>query len=337
MRILLIAGGWSSEREVSLRGAAGIAKALAERGHSVSRFDPAVEFDALLEKACTHDVVFINLHGAPGEDGLIQGMLDRAGCPYQGAGPAASCLALHKAAAKQLFRRGGLLTPDWEFLPVPPPVDWQPALPYPLFVKANTGGSSLRLARVEHEQTLRDALDDIFAAGEEVLLETAVNGQEVTCGVLGDAALPPVLIQPLEGSYFNYNSKYRQGGARELCPAPLPDAVTQHVMELALKAHRLLGIEGYSRADFIVPVDGMPCLLEVNTLPGMTTTSLIPQEAAAVGLSFGDLLERLLELGMRRKKCITPLPSRRSKPPRSPARWSFRTRAARNARCLGHQ
>ncbi|MDR2695113.1 MAG: D-alanine--D-alanine ligase [Deltaproteobacteria bacterium] len=302
MRILLIAGGWSSEREVSLSGAEGIAGALAERGHSVLRFDPALEFDALLERAAGCDAAFINLHGAPGEDGLIQGLLDRAGCPYQGAGPAASFLALHKTAAKQLFRRAGLRTPDWEFLPVPPSADWRPALPCPLFAKANTGGSSLGLARVEDERGLRDALRDLFAAGEEVLLETAVSGQEATCGVLGEEALPPVLIQPLEGSYFNYKSKYRQGGAKELCPAPLPEDSTRRLMETALAAHRLLGIEGYSRADFILPADGMPYILEVNTLPGMTATSLIPQEAAAVGLGFGDLLERLLELGMRRKK-----------------------------------
>jgi D-alanine-D-alanine ligase len=180
-------------------------------------------------------------------------------------------------------------------------VDWRPALPYPLFVKANTGGSSLRLARVVDEQGLRDALRELFAAGEEVLLETAVSGQDATCGVLGDEALPPVLIEPLEGSYFDYQSKYRPGGARELCPAPLPEETNQRLMDLALKAHRLLGIEGYSRADFIVPADGSPYILEVNTLPGMTATSLIPQEAAAVGLGFGELLERLLELGLRRK------------------------------------
>jgi D-alanine-D-alanine ligase len=198
------------------------------------------------------------------------------------------------------------LTPDWEFLPAPPPADWRPALPCPLFAKANTGGSSLRLARVEDEQNLRDALRELFAAGEEVLLETAVSGQELTCGVLGEEALPPVLIQPLEGSFFDYNSKYRKGGARELCPAPLPDEINRRLMDRALKAHRLLGIEGYSRADFIVPADGMPWILEVNTLPGMTPTSLIPQEAAAVGLGFGELIERLLELGMRRKYNAQP-------------------------------
>jgi len=302
MRILLIAGGWSNEREVSLSGAANIAKALVERGHSVIPCDPALEFDALLEKAAGCDAAFINLHGAPGEDGLIQALLDQAGCPYQGAGPAASLLALHKAAAKQLFRRAGLLTPDWEFLPTPPPADWRPALPYPLFAKADTGGSSLALARVENDQGLHDALRDIFATGKAVLLETAVNGLEVTCGVLGEEALPPILIQPLEGGYFDYNSKYRPGGAWELCPAPLPDAITRRLMALALKAHKVLGIEGYSRADFIVPEDGHPSLLEINTLPGMTATSLIPQEAAAVGLGFGELIERLLELGKRPRR-----------------------------------
>jgi D-alanine-D-alanine ligase len=306
MRILLIAGGWSNEREVSLSGAANIAKALVERGHSVIRCDPALEFDTLLEKAAGCDAAFINLHGAPGEDGLVQALLGQAGCPYQGAGPAASLLALHKAAAKQLFRRAGLLTPDWEFLPVPPPADWLPALPYPLFAKADTGGSSLGLARVENDHNLHDALRDIFATGKAVLLETAVNGLEVTCGVLGEEALPPILIQPLEGSYFDYNSKYRPGGARELCPAPLPDAITRRLMALALKAHNVLGIEGYSRADFIVPADGNPFLLEVNTLPGMTATSLIPQEAAAVGLSFGELIERLLELGKRPSRHPAP-------------------------------
>ncbi|MDR0465829.1 MAG: D-alanine--D-alanine ligase [Deltaproteobacteria bacterium] len=302
MRILLIAGGWSSEREISLNGAENIARELTERGHGVVRFDPAHEFDTLLEKAAGVDAAFINLHGAPGEDGLIQGMLDRVGCPYQGAGPAASFLALHKTAAKQIFRRAGMRTPDWEFLPVPPPASWRLALPFPLFVKSDTGGSSLRLARVVDEQGLRGALDEIFAAGEEALIETAVNGREVTCGVLGEEALPPILIQPLEGEYFDYKSKYRKGGARELCPAPLPEEINLRVMELALKAHRLLGIEGYSRADFILPEDGVPYILEVNTLPGMTATSLIPQEAAAVGLGFGELLERLLELGIQRTK-----------------------------------
>ncbi len=301
MRILLIAGGWSSERAVSLSGAASIDRALRERGHEVTFFDPALDFDGLLEAAARHDAAFINLHGAPGEDGLVQALLDRVGCPYQGAGPAASFLALNKAAAKQLYRRAGLPTPDWEFLPLPPPPEWRPRLPFPLFAKANTGGSSLHLARAANAAELDAALKDIFAAGDEALLEAAVPGREVTCGVLGDAALPPILILPPEGRIFDYKSKYEPGGAQEICPAPLPEDVNRRIMDAALAAHRLLGIEGYSRSDFVLRDDGALFMLETNTLPGMTATSLIPQEAAAVGLGFGELLERLLELGLRKK------------------------------------
>lgn len=300
MRILLIAGGWSPEREVSLRGAANIETALAERGHLVTRCDPSTDFDALAELAARHDAAFINLHGAPGEDGLIQALLDALGLPYQGAGPAASFLALHKAAAKQLFRRAGLLTPDWEFLPRPLPDGRRPALGYPLFVKSNTGGSSLHLARAENDAELDAALRGIFAAGGEALLEEAVPGREVTCGVLGGEALPPLLIRPQSGSVFDYRSKYEAGGAEELCPAPLPDGINRRIAAQALAAHRALGIRDYSRSDFILREDGRLFILETNTLPGMTAASLIPREAAAAGLAFGELLERLLALAAAR-------------------------------------
>ena len=165
MHVLLLAGGWSSERDVSLRGAEQIEAALVACGHTVTRLDPARHFDQLYQTATQHDAAFINLHGSPGEDGLIQAILDRAGCPYQGSGPAASFLALHKAAAKQLFRAAGLLTADWIYLPRRPGPDWEPQLPYPLFVKANTGGSSLHLFRVAHAGELPAALDALFGAG----------------------------------------------------------------------------------------------------------------------------------------------------------------------------
>lgn len=140
MKILLIAGGWSTEREVSLNGARAMQEALAQRGHSVTFFDLLSGFDCLLETAAAHDFALINLHGAPGEDGLVQAMLERVGCPYQGSGPAGSFLALNKSAAKQIFRQAGLPTADWEFLPCAPEAGWQPRLPYPLFVKSNTAG-----------------------------------------------------------------------------------------------------------------------------------------------------------------------------------------------------
>jgi len=296
----LLAGGWSSEREVSLKGAEQIEAVLVTRGHAVTRMDPARHFDRLYQNAKRHDVAFINLHGAPGEDGLIQAVLDRAGCPYQGSGPAGSFLALHKAAAKQLFRAAGLQTADWIYLPRRPGPDWAPELPYPLFVKANTGGSSLHLFRVAHAGELPAALDALFGAGQEVLIEPAIPGRELTCGVLGEQALPPVLIVP-KAEFFDYHNKYSVDGAQEICPAPLPEAITQAVQDAALAAHHALGLAGYSRSDFILRDDGQLFLLESNTLPGMTGTSLIPKEAAAIGLPFADLIERLLELALAQR------------------------------------
>ncbi len=299
MKILLIAGGWSTEREVSLNGARAMRTALEARGHSVTFFDLLDGFDRLLDTATRHDFALINLHGRPGEDGLVQALLDRVHCPYQGAGPAGSFLALNKSAAKQVFRHMGLPTADWEFLPCPPSTTWQPRLPFPLFVKSNTGGSSLRTGRAADVTALQKLINPIFAAGDEVLLEPVLSGREVTCGILGDDPLPPILIEPISGDFFDYESKYAQGGAHEICPAPLSPALTHRVQELALAAHRALGLWGYSRTDFILGSDDTLTILEVNTLPGMTATSLVPQEAAAIGLDFGQLLERLIELGLQ--------------------------------------
>ena len=298
MRILLIAGGWSSERAVSLSGARVIEEALARLGHAVTFFDLSQGFDQLIVTARDHDFSFINLHGSPGEDGLVQAMLDAAGLPYQGSGPQSSFLALHKAAAKQIFRDKGLRTPDWVFLTQMPAADFKLPFACPAFVKANTGGSSLHLYQAPDQASLRPALQAIFDSGAEAIIEPLINGREVTCGVLGDEALPPILIEPLCGGFFDYDSKYKKGGARELCPAPISQRATAEVQAMSLAAHQALGLSGYSRADFILTPDDVPWLLEINTLPGMTATSLIPQEAAVVGYSFDQLITRLIELGL---------------------------------------
>lgn len=300
MRVLLIAGGWSSEREVSLSGAEGIRASLKRLEHEVVDFDPSTDLERLFDEARASDFAFINLHGAPGEDGLIQAMLDAAGCPYQGADPAGSFLALNKNASKIIFRDKGLPTPRWEFLPHPPEDGWEPALPYPLFAKPNAGGSSVDMALVRDREDLDAALEAIFKNGNEALLEEYIPGEELTCGVLGEQALPLVAICPKNGAeFFDYKSKYVAGKAEEICPAPVDDDLTKRIQEITLAAHRALGLTGYSRADYIV-ADGEPRLLEVNTLPGMTPTSLLPQEAAAVGLDFDALIARLMELGFER-------------------------------------
>lgn len=307
MKVLLLAGGWSSEREVSLRGAAMIAEALQGKGHSVTMLDPSRDFDQVLSAARAHDVAFINMHGSPGEDGLFQALLDKAGCPYQGADPAGSFLALHKAAAKLLFREAGIPLPGGVFLPRHPGPDWNPedlGLSYPLFVKANTGGSSLLLSRVHTRAELEAALNALFAAGEEALVEQGIKGRDVTCGVLDGKALDPILIVNREGAFFDYYNKYAADGAREICPAPLPEPILARIRDYAERAHKALGLRGCSRADFILEEgeNGEDTenlyLLEVNTIPGMTAASLVPKEAAAIGMSYADLVERLLELAL---------------------------------------
>lgn len=307
MNILLILGGWSSERDVSLSGGAAIEKALVSLGHNVTRFDPRFSLEGLLPAAEKADFAFLALHGSPGEDGLIQAMLETTGCPYQGSGPAASFLALNKAAAKELFRHHGLPTADWALLAKRPEKGWKPPFPFPLFIKSNTGGSSLGMERVGSPEDLEPALDRLFAQGGEFIVEPEIRGFELTCGVLakpegGEEALPPVLIRPKassgEGAFFDYVSKYAPGGAEELCPAPVPEELTRAVQETALAVHRIFGLSDYSRTDFIVKPDGSFVVLEVNTLPGMTATSLVPQEAAAVGIDFGQLLERLIACGV---------------------------------------
>ena len=310
MNILLIAGGWSSERDVSLAGGKVVHKALDKLGHAVTVYDPALSLAGLAEAVAGKDFAFVNLHGSPGEDGLIQSMLERLGCPYQGAGPAASMLALNKAAAKVFFTAAGLTTAEGLMINRKPEADWQPILRYPLFIKATTGGSSLHMEQVTGPEQLHPALERLFAVGASYLVESAIDGDEVTCGVLGSLrgdeeipeALPPILIKPSTGKVFDYTSKYAPGGAEEICPAPISAELTKRVQDMALAAHRALGISGYSRADFILRNNQEPVLLEVNTLPGMTPTSLLPQEAAAVGLSFDQLVRRLIDLGLARHK-----------------------------------
>ena len=298
MRILLIAGGWSSERQVSLSGAQVIREGLLKLGHEVRDFDPSFEFAGLGQAAGQADFAFLNLHGSPGEDGLIQAMLERAHCPYQGSAPAGSFLALHKAASKAVFRDQGLPTPAFEYLTHKPGPDYLPQFAPPYFIKPNLGGSSLGMSLVGRLAELAPAIELAFEHGGEVLVEPALPGPELTSAVLGAEALPPILIRPAKGRFFDYWSKYDPKGAQEICPAPVSPELTHKLGSLALAAHRALGLRGYSRSDFMLDGEGEPWLLEVNTLPGMTRTSLLPRAARAAGLDFEALLARLIELGL---------------------------------------
>ncbi len=300
MRILLIAGGWSTERNVSLRGADIIAESLHRLGHDVIRHDPATDFANFVRDAQQCDFAFFNLHGAPGEDGLLQAMLDTINIPYQGTGPAGSFLALHKAASKVIFEANGIPTPQWTLLTHCPESEWKPAFAGPWILKPNTGGSSLNMLLVETPEALHSSLTTIFNHCDEVLVEELLHGVELTCSILHETPLPLILIEPQNTTgFFDYDSKYLPGAAKEICPAPVSDAITQKTQALALAAHKALGLAGCSRSDFLLVGEDL-FLLEVNTLPGMTATSLLPQAAQAAGYSFDELITRLIELGLSR-------------------------------------
>lgn len=297
MRVLLIAGGWSNEREVSLSGAVQIDKALKNLGHEVSFFDLGPDLNRLIKEAKQCDAAFINLHGRPGEDGTIQALLDDIGLPYQGSGPVGSFLAINKYLSKQMFRNHGLPTPDWSLL-TNTGRNTPEGLRFPLFAKPNSGGSSLNMAILEDYSALKEYTRQLSPQNDEIMLEAYIEGSELTCAVLEDKALPPILIQPLKGDFFDYASKYDPDGATEICPAPVSADITRQVQGLSLEAHRILGLRHYSRADFILDKDENLFILETNTLPGMTKTSLVPKAALAAGYSFEALVDKLLALAM---------------------------------------
>ena len=311
MRILLITGGWSGERQVALNGAKALNEAMLSLGHDVEIFDLVSSYDGMLERAQDNDFAFINLHGAPGEDGVPQALLESVGVPYQGSGPRGSMLALNKNVAKNLFELAGLRVAKSCLLTRKPAPSYSLPLSYPVFIKDVVGGSTLNMEYVQSPDGLHPALDRLFAKAANYMVEEAITGFELTCGVTGElkdgvevpVALPPILIKPnSETGLFDYESKYSVGGAEEICPAPIPDELTRTVQEMAVKAHTVLGLSGYSRTDFIVPADGEPYILEVNTMPGMTATSLIPQEFASIGISFAGMVERLISLGLVAKR-----------------------------------
>lgn len=306
LRIALLAGGKSGEREVSLAGARGVMAALDTRKYLVTQYDPATDLARLAADAAQLDAAFILLHGPLGEDGSMQGFLDLLGLPYQGSGVLGSALAMDKNIAKILYRQAGLRVAGWRMAvraDMENPAQLAAALRFPLVVKPVRQGSSLGMSIAHDEQGLVDGLQKAFVYDEEVMVEEFVRGREVTGGVLGNdelQALPLVEIIPGEEyPFFDYTAKYTPGATREICPAELPAAITREVQAAALAAHRALRLRGYSRTDMIVSEEGEVVVIETNTIPGMTPTSLLPQAAAAAGIDFPALLDRLIALALQ--------------------------------------
>lgn len=299
INVAVLLGGFSAEREVSLRSGQAAAKALRSVGVSVTEVDVRDEHFSLPDDI---DVAFIALHGTGGEDGMIQGILERKGISFTGSGAEASRMAFDKVESKKIFRQHGLRVADDVTLEKKNGKDLLSVmkLKFPVVVKPSRQGSSVGIRVVHEQDKLQEAMEVAFQNDEVILIEEFIAGQEMTVGVLGEKAMTVIEIRPKNG-WYDYKNKYTVNATEYLVPAPIDQALTQKLQEEALKAHHALGCRDISRADFRVDVKGVPYLLEVNTIPGMTETSLLPKAAAAMGIPFPqvclDLVQRAYARG----------------------------------------
>ncbi len=338
MKVTVLLGGDSPERDVSIASGMGIVRALRGRGHEVRLLDPAVPLDGQVEPDDVHieemppgsldplppeqafdwlrspallgaDVVFVGLHGGAGENGTVQALLEAAGVAYTGTGVLGSALAMNKDRSKALFRVEGVQTADHLLVRRDdPPVDLrrivEEKLSFPVVVKPNDQGSSVGFSFVEEASGLEAAIEKAASFRCDVIVERFVAGREITVSILDGRALPLVEIVP-EGGFYDYKRKYTKGTSRYVAPAELDDAVARRIREQAVLAYEALCCRDYARVDFRMSDDGEPYCLEVNTLPGMTELSLVPMAARADGVDFDDLVERICVMagGRTRKGC----------------------------------
>lgn len=344
MKIVVLAGGLSPERNVSLSSGSRVCQTLRDRGHDVAFVDMYLGSDAapetlfgaplpadltkvgrdapnlerlkaargggdsqfgpgVLELCAMADIVFLALHGACGEDGRVQAALALLGIPFTGSGYLGSAIAMDKDMTKRMVIPVGVQTPAWETVTyaendIPALVG---RLQLPCVVKPVDSGSSIGVAIAHTTEELEKALRDGLELGGHSVIEQYISGREIQVGILEDKALPSIEIIPKVG-FYDYENKYQPGAADEICPAEIPQEWEDRLAAAALTVFRTLGLSVYSRADFIVTEDGTPWFLEINTLPGMTPTSLLPQEAAAVGIEYGELCERIIAASLEARK-----------------------------------
>ena len=335
MNIVVLAGGYSHEREVSLSSGSLIANALMEDGHQVIMLDlyfgtsEAVTFEEAYQKLkkdkyeykvkkqipdldalkaqkekpnemigeniipiCqSADLVFLSLHGELGENGQLQAVFDLYDITYTGTGYLGSAIAMNKILSKEIMSAQGILTPEWEVLEQSD----EPTSAVPCVVKPNASGSSIGVYIVDNQEDLKQAVKEAKKYSPSVLIEEKISGREFSVGVLEGKALPVIEIIPKTG-FYDYENKYQEGATIEICPAEVDPAIAEKMQETALEVFKALRLEYYSRIDFMVSEDGGVYCIEANTLPGMTPTSLFPQEAAASGMSYNELCNKLAEI-----------------------------------------
>ncbi|MGD0153293.1 MAG: D-alanine--D-alanine ligase [Thermacetogeniaceae bacterium] len=309
-RIAVMMGGNSSEREVSLRTGNQISKALHEKDFEVRQFDPAGKFIGNLEEF-KPDVVFIALHGKYGEDGTIQGLLEMLGYAYTGSGVLASALAMDKVMSKKVFMAEGITTPGYRSFRKEEIADRGHArdelvelFSYPVIVKPSRQGSTIGITRVGNEAELEQALQLAIQFDDEVLVEQFIEGMEITASVLGtrDPEVLPLIEIISDTGFYDYEAKYSASLSHHIIPARVAPEIALKIERIALRAYQALGCRHFARVDFILSDEHVPYVLEVNTIPGLTETSLFPDAAKAVGISFPDLVARLVNEAWLLKK-----------------------------------
>lgn len=302
-RVALLCGGTSGEREISLKSGEGARAALEEAGFMVDMFDPADTRALARLINSSFDVAFLCLHGRGGEDGAMQGFLETIGLPYTGSGIQASALAIDKAKTKKVYQDAGIPTPVALYLDAPDQYDLceiEARVGKKSVVKPATEGSSLGVSIVEEAAELQAAIESAFGYDTTVVVESFVPGTEVTVSVLGNEtphALPVIQMIP-RNEFYDFESKYATGGSEHLCPAPLSPELTNELQQQACRAHLALGCRGVSRTDFIIDTQNEVWALETNTIPGMTSTSLLPDAARAAGISFPEVCAELVKLAL---------------------------------------
>ena len=345
MRIVVLAGGLSTERDVSISSGILVASALREKGHEVVLLDVFTgyeqnicDIDALFKQnysftdkvnvgetvsdlsevkenrlnksdrfigtnvieICTEaDITFLALHGGEGENGQLQASLDLLGIKYTGTGYLGSALAMNKGLTKSVFVQNKINTPAGEiFKSIEEAKSWSI---FPCVVKPCSGGSSVGIAKAENEEEFIAAVKDAFRYENEIVVEQFVKGREFSVVILGGKALPPIEIIPMSG-FYDYAAKYQAGATDEICPADIDEQTDKKLRESAVAAYNSLHLDSYARVDFLVDENGEPFCLEANTLPGMTPTSLLPQEAAVEGMNYADLCEKIIEISLAKYK-----------------------------------
>ena len=310
LSVVVIGGGWSDEREISLQSAGECRRALEEAGFErVDLLDLAADDFIDRIRQGGYDVAFVALHGTYGEDGCIQGLLEVLRIPYTFSGVAASAAASEKQVAKAVFREAGIPVPEGVDVPAGTVLSKEQLdelvgrLGLPIFVKPAANGSSFGVTRVTDRDQLNDAISAAGSAGGRVLVESCVSGTEITVPVLGneDAHALPVVEIVTGAQFYDLKVKYEPSELHHVIPARLNEDVYARAQELAVRAHRALGCRGCSRSDFIVTEQGVPVILETNTIPGMTASSLLPDSARHDGLEFPELCARLVELALERR------------------------------------